>query len=120
MNALIIQPGRPPEAKDIGENLTDLQMVVGGPIQVVYPFEEAVALICHEEGKLLGLPFNRSLSWEDTGEIYDIIAGTFFLCAAPQDSDCFQSLSSEQIERYTKRFQYPEYFLTELYNWKAV
>lgn len=69
-----------------------------------------MALICHEEGKLLDLPLNRYLRLEDTGEIYDIIAGAFFLCAAPPDSDRFESLSPEQIERYTKRFQDPEYF----------
>ena len=110
MKVLLIPPGRPPEVRDIGEGLSALQDVVGGPIQAVYPFEEPVALICHEEGKLLGLPLNRCLRLEETGEIYDIIAGTFFLCAAPPDSDYFQSLSPEQIQRYTKRFQYPEYF----------
>ena len=110
MNVLLIQPGKPPEVKDIPVSLTEFQAVVAGPIQAVYPFEEPVALICHEEGKLLGLPLNRCLRSEETGEIYDIIAGTFFLCAAPPDSDYFQSLSPEQIRRYTKRFQYPEYF----------
>ena len=110
MKVLIISTGQPPEVCDIGEGLPALQAVVGGPIQAVYPFEEPVALICHEEGKLLGLPLNRCLRLEDTGEIYDIIAGTFFLCAAPPDSDRFESLSPEQVERYTKCFQHPEYF----------
>ena len=110
MKVLLIPPGRPPEVRDIGEGLSALQDVVGGPIQAVYPFEEPVALICHEEGKLLGLPLNRCLRLEDTGEIYDIIAGTFFLCAAPPDSDRFESLTPEQVERYTRRFQHPEYF----------
>ena len=56
MRVLIVQPGRPPAAKEIGEGLSAIQGVVGGPVQAVYPFEEPVALICHEEGKLLGLP----------------------------------------------------------------
>ena len=110
MRVLIVQPGRPPAAKEIGEDLSAIQGVVGGPVQAVYPFEEPVALICHEEGKLLGLPLNRCLRLEDTGEIYDIIAGTFLLCAAPPDSDRFESLTPEQITRYAKRFQRPEYF----------
>ena len=110
MRVLIVQPGRPPAAKEIVESLSTMQAVVGGPIQAVYPFEEPVALICHEEGKLLGLPLNRCLRLEDTGEIYDIIAGTFLLCAAPPDSDRFESLSPEQLERYARRFQYPKYF----------
>lgn len=110
MNVLIVQPGSPPDAKEIGEGLSAMQAVVGGPIQAVYPFEEPVALICHEEGKLLGLPLNRCLRMEDTGEIYDIIAGTFLLCSAPPDRDRFESLTSEQITHYAKRFQHPEYF----------
>ena len=116
MNVLIVSPGQPPKARDIGEDLSVMQSVVGGPIQAVYPFDDPVARICHEEGKLLGLPLNRCLRSEENGEIYDIIAGTFFLCAAPPDSDCFQSLSSEQIQRYTKRFQFPEYFPEISYN----
>ena len=67
MNVLVITPGQIPEAKNIGEGLAALQAVVGGPIQAIYPFEEPVALICHEEGKLLGLPLNRCLRQEDIG-----------------------------------------------------
>ena len=37
-----------------------------------------MALICNEEGKFLGLPLNRALR-DDTGEIYDIIAGNFLI-----------------------------------------
>lgn len=110
MKVLLIPPGRPPEVRNIGEGLSALQAVVGGPIQAVYPFQEPVALICHEEGKLLGLPLNRCLRMEDTGEIYDIIAGTFLLCSAPPDHDRFESLTPEQITHYAKRFQHPEYF----------
>ena len=43
--------------------------------------------------------------------MYDIICGTFFLCAAPPDSENFESLTEEQIDRYTRLFRYPEVFL---------
>ena len=110
MKVLLIPPGRPPEVRDIGESLSALQAVVGGPIQAIYPFQEPVALICHEEGKLLDLPLNRCLRLEDSGEIYDIIAGTFLLCAARRGSGRFESLTPEQLEHYARRCQYPEYF----------
>ena len=42
-----------------------LQAAVGGDIQAVYPYEDPVALICNEEGKLLGLPLNRALFDDD-------------------------------------------------------
>ena len=46
----------------------------------------------------------------ETGEVYDIIFGTFFLCSAPPDSENFESLSPEQISRYTEHFKCPEFF----------
>ena len=109
MRILLVEPGRVPRPAEIGDSLEDMQTVVGGHIQAVYPFEEPVALICNEEGKCLGLPLNRVLRL-DSGEIYDVIAGTFFLCAAPLDSDRFASLTEEQIARYAERFRAIELF----------
>lgn len=110
MKILLVEPGKVPCPEEIGNTLEDMQNVVGGLIQAVYPFAEPVALICNEEGKLLGLPLNRSLR-DEAGQVYDIIAGTFFLCTAPADSENFESLSEEQIERYSMIFQTPELFV---------
>jgi hypothetical protein len=96
MNVLIVEPGKEPRAAEIEQTLEAMQAVVGGYIQAIYPFDEPVALVCHEEGKLLSLPLNRALYSPETGDCYDIIAGTFCLCAAPPDSDQFESLSAEQ------------------------
>ena len=112
MTILLVIPGQQPKKVTIDGNLAAMQHTVGGPIQAVYPFEEPVALICHEEGKLLHLPLNRALRSPDTGEIYDIIAGNFFLCAAPPDSEHFESLTDDQLERYARIFRTPELFLS--------
>ena len=112
MTILLVIPGQQPKKVTIDGNLAAMQHTVGGPIQAVYPFEEPVALICHEEGKLLSLPLNRALRSPDTGEIYDIIAGDFFLCAAPPDSEHFESLTDDQLERYARIFRTPELFLS--------
>lgn len=73
MRILLVEPGKAPRPTEIGDGLESMQVVVGGSIQAVYPFEEPVALVCNDEGKLLGLPLNRVLRL-DTGEIYDVIA----------------------------------------------
>lgn len=78
MKVLMVQPGEIPHETDIEPGLESLQAAVDGPIQAVYPYEDPVALICNEEGKFLGLPLNRALR-DDTGEIYDIIAGNFLI-----------------------------------------
>ena len=57
--------------------------------------------IVNEEGKILGLPFNRHLS-DERGVPYDIVCGTFFM--AGLGSEDFTSLTDDQIRRYKKMF----------------
>ena len=109
MQALVVEPERRPEVREIDGSLKSMQEIVGGLIQLVYPFDEPVALVCNDEGKLVSLPANRGLRDKD-GQIYDIVCGTFFLCGAPADSDHFASLTPEQIERYEEIFHTPEMF----------
>ena len=111
MRVIIVEPYKEPYEKEINGKLKTLQGFVGGLIQALYPFEdEHVALICNDEGKLLGLPLNRALR-NSRGEIYDIISGTFLLCSAPPDSESFESLSDEQIRKYMKEFGHIEIYL---------
>ena len=109
MRVLVVEPERRPEIREIDGSLKSMQEIVGGLIQPVYPFDDSVALVCNDEGKVMNLPMNRGLRDED-GQIYDIVSGTFFLCGVPEDSDNFTSLTAEQIERYQKRFHTPEMF----------
>ena len=108
MRILVVEPERRPEVREIDDSLKVMQDIVGGLIQPIY-FDDSVALICNDEGKLMNLPANRGLRDKD-GQIYDIVFGTFFLCGAPPDSDHFTSLTPEQIERYKERFHTPEMF----------
>ena len=110
MKIIVVEPRKTPAVREIDSGLESMQKIVGGSIEAVYPFEEPVALICNDEGKLLNLPLNRALRDED-GAVYDIISGTFFLCAAPPDSDQFESLSDQQVKTYMERFAMPEMFL---------
>lgn len=110
MQVVIVEPEKKPFVQNIDDTLTSMQQIVGGTIQAVYPFEEPVALICNDEGKLLNLPLNRALR-DSNGAIYDIVAGTFFLCAASVDSDRFECLTDEQVQIYLERFATPEQFI---------
>ena len=110
MKVIIVEPKKTPMVQEIDSSLESMQKIVGGSIQAVYTFDEPVALICNEEGKLLNLPLNRALQ-DDEGNIYDIISGTFFLCAAPPDSDRFVGLTDQQVKMYMERFSTPEMFL---------
>ena len=110
MQVVVVEPEKKPIVQDIDAGLESMQKIVGGPIEAVYPFDEPVALIANEEGRLLNLPLNRALR-DDEGNVYDIISGTFFVCAAPPDSDRFEGLTDQQVKTYTERFAMPEMFL---------
>ena len=111
MKVLVIEPHKPPYPLEIDGTLAAMKKLVGGTIQAVYPFTDDVALVCNDEGKLLGLPLNRALYHPETGELYDIIAGMFFLCGAPPDADQFTSLTDSQLEKYMQYFHTPETFM---------
>lgn len=96
MKVLVVEPQKPCRVQEI-ESLADMQQLVGGDIEAVYPFQEPVALVCNADGKLLGLPMNRPLLDKDYLP-YDIIRGTFFVAGLGQEN--FVSLTDEQIQRY--------------------
>ena len=103
MKILLIEPNKQPTVKTIKHTLEAMQSEVGGYIQAIYPYEDEVALVCNEEGKICGLPLNRFL-FDEEGNLIDIIAGTFFICGAPINSENFTSLTDKQIKKYTEIF----------------
>ncbi len=112
MQILIVEPGKRPRATEIDGSLESMQKVVGGKIQVIYPFEDSVAIICNEEAANHNLPKNRAIYSEDGKAVITIVPGTFFVCDAPAWSEHFQSLSAEQLERYSALFAIPEVFVS--------
>ena len=105
MKVLVVEPEKEPYVKEISSGLSSLQKEVGGFIEAVYPFEDPVAIICNEEGKLEGLPLNRALRDED-GHVYDIIAGTFLIAGLSEDNFC--SLDDAQLEKFSAMYKNPE------------
>jgi len=108
MDVLLVKPGMYPQAVQIGGELEDLQKAVGGDIEAVYPFNEEVALVVNEEGKINGSELNRALR-DDNGQIYDIIAGDFLVVGLGEED--FASLSPELMEQFEKEFHQPEMFV---------
>lgn len=97
-----------PQAVQIGCELEDLQKAVGGDIEATYPFNEPVALVMHDEGKLAGKDLNRALR-DDDGDIYDIVAGDFLVVGLGEDDFC--SLSPELMKQFEEHFHQPETFV---------
>ena len=101
IKVLVVEPMKPCGVREIPHDLKSLQGIVGGGIEMVYPFAEPAAIICNAEGKNRNLPPNRLLC-DSEGSAYDILCGTF-LIAGIRGED-FVSLTSEQIHHYKAMF----------------
>jgi hypothetical protein len=100
MNVLVVEPGILPYEKEIN-GLHEMQSVVGGLIDVIYPYDEMVGIVCNDEAILNHKPFNRSIEGG-----YGGVFGTFFVCGLTEES--FTSLSPEQMEKYKEKFKKAE------------
>jgi len=101
IKVLIVEPEREPYPVEIEPGLHSLQRLIGGTIQAIFPFADEVTVIAHDEGKLIGLPWNRPL-YDEEGRIYDILVGTFLVVGLTEDD--FASLPDEMIRKYMKVF----------------
>jgi hypothetical protein len=108
IDVLLVEPGQYPRMTSIGSDLHSLQKAVGGDIEAIYPYDDPIAIVCAEEGKINGEPLNRAIRDEDN-DIVDIIAGTFFVCGLGEED--FASLPKELQEKYEDKFHQPESFL---------
>lgn len=108
MTVLAVMPGKKPMKMELEGTLEAMQEFVGGTIQAIYPFDDPVAIVCNDEGKLGGLEYNRALR-DETGAFYDIISGPFFVCGLGEED--FTDLSADLMDKYSKLFARPEQFV---------
>lgn len=107
MKVVLVKPGEPAVITDIVSSLESMQAAVDGYIEAVYPFDDPVALVCNEEGKLGRLLKPCRFLCNEKGHILDIIFGTFFICGLSEDG--FDSLTDELAEKYRLIFDKPNW-----------
>lgn len=109
MTAIVIEPEKKPRIVQAEKGLDALQRYVGGMIDVTYPFNDSVGIVCNDDG--IGA-LNRALRYDgelrNRGEIYGIIRGKFLIVGLTEES--FGDLTEEQQRRYMARFHRPECF----------
>lgn len=101
IRVVVVNTENRPKVSYIDNTLEAFQDLVGGSIEAIYPFNDDIALICNEEGKLLGLPPNRCLIGFN-GKIVDIIVGPFFLVGLGMDD--YESIPDELVTKYLEMF----------------
>ena len=109
MKILVIEPEKAPYEKEIGDDIHDMQAIVGGCIEPIYfePKETAIAW-CNDEFLLNGSQPNRIV-----GNV--LVHGTFFVSGNYMNEygewdSC--SLTDEQIEKYKQQF---DHIIVDLY-----
>ena len=108
MKCIKVEPQKRPEVIEIENGLESLQTAVDGYIEVLYPWDDLVGIVCNEEGKINGMELNRALTDED-GNIYDILAGPFLVVGLTDDD--FGDIPEDLVDKYLKRFESPEEFV---------
>ena len=119
LRVILCKPGETAEVVEIDDDLESMQELVGGLIQEYMPFHsetdpryDDVAIICNEEGKLRQMKPSRAILDED-GRVMDVIAGPFFICYAPIDSEKWLDLPPDLEKKYMEKFDLPEQFFRE-------
>lgn len=105
IRVLKVEPGNVPYVITLNNDLDSLQKAVSigcdhqGLIEII-DIADNVAILCNEEGKLLGLEGNRRLG-------NDIIVGVFYVVSTDDEGNLC-SLTVEQIKHYGNMFFVPE------------
>lgn len=109
IQVVIVEPQKAPYKKTIPNNLEAMHDIVGGYIEIVRMNQKTqsgaeLIITVNEEGKLIGLPFNRNIMG------FDILAGTFFISAANKQGDNV-SIDDITANRLIKQFSGIEVYL---------
>ena len=110
IKALMVEPMKEPKVVTLKTDLDSLQKAVSigaeyqGLIEII-SLGDGTCILCNEEGKLIGLEGNRRIG-------HDIIAGVFYVIGENNEGELI-SLTDQQLEFYTKRFFFPEYYTKE-------
>jgi len=104
ITVFVKEPGKAPEARRIPNELASLQEIVGGWIETMTVGSDIV-VICNEEGRLLGLPYNCKICGLD-------IFGTIIL-AGVKGENFADVYSKERLRYLLPHLWNPDYFGTK-------
>lgn len=112
IKVVVVKPLEPPVVKEIDKGLQGMYNAIGNGcnmIQAVYPWEDMVALVCDEEGKLNERQiYNRAL-YDANGNPYDIIKGTFLIVGIDESDFC--GIPDDLAKKYMEKFKMPEVWI---------
>ena len=104
VRVLVVQMNRlKPWDVYIYDTLAGMQQTVNDSIEYFEPWNDNVAIVCNEEGKINGMRPNRKI-YSESGRLLDIIYGDFFIVGV-DDEGGNVSLTDEQVNKYMTMFE---------------
>ena len=97
ITTVMCHPDQEPVVVQVENSLAALQKAVEGNIEIFHLFENDVALITNEDGKLLRLPVNKVLL-DKRGNPIDVLVGTILVVGTKNDE--IISIPNEKISKY--------------------
>lgn len=103
VRAILVKAHVDPKEIVIPNDYRFWQKLVGGLVQCIYPFDDSVAVICNDEGKLLHMEPNRNILGADD-RVLDTINGDFLIFnygELEDDTDGeFIDMTDKQVAKY--------------------
>jgi hypothetical protein len=101
IQVVVVEPMKKPYKKTIKNDAAAFNKEVGGYFEIINIGQTergaTIAIHLNEEGKLIGLPFNRRIIG------FDVLVGTFFISAYNMEGENI-TLSNPECEKLIKRF----------------
>lgn len=105
MKVLLVEPMKHPQEIDIQPELKEYYRILDCDcITATYPWVEPIALVTDDNGLFTDKLFSRYIP-----ELQQAIRGSFFLCGIGEED--FTDLPPDLMEKFKKRFWYPEAFI---------
>ena len=101
---IMVWPEQSPEVTTVASFFLELLFLVNNTICCFYPFEaDDICVICYDNAKSLGLPYNRTILNPHTSEPLGDMYGPFVILART-NGGFFRGLTEEEISLYIKSF----------------
>lgn len=109
ISVLLVDILEEPYFTSVRNNLYEYRRIVQGNIEIVScPDLENIDIICNDEGKMMKLPLNRSLT--DNHEVYDVVAGTMILATGNSEGETI-GLDADALYKGYEWFRLPQLFI---------
>ncbi len=120
IRVLLVKPMETPRVVEIENTLEAKQEIVGGYIEPFHAWDDKAHILCDEDGSYKtpnrvifdtdGIFDHDYCQSSERGWIAEVIHGDFIILSSNDETGEYESLTDEQIEKYSNLFKYPEGF----------